>query len=419
MYFSILDSREECFGFFFDGEIHFTELPEERTRTWAPTSSLSGDRYEYAKVLCGGKTLEEVCPKHLRGEFLKRRERLLAFRRSFHLSKINLSEHCFYDMVPVEDIRKYFFVQDKIVKHVFKTYEKSKNFHHQCRMLEFFNKLSSKEIKTDTKGLVLNAGTPKVRKFLKTFNTNFSNKIKYNFLRTKTGRLTTDGVSDLEGTLFDEFFELGTQYNNKKRSFPILTLDADFRSLIIPDNDLIMELDYNAAELRVFLSLSGKEQPSGDLHEWNSTFLNVDRQQAKRSVIAYMYGDKNSDVGELEKLYNVNVVKEKFYDAKREIAKTHFGKRIETDDFHAVNHIVQGTAAEMVMRQLLKIEKLLTSRKSYVKMCLHDSVIIDLSREDMDLFFDIVETFTVTELGKYPCRIKAGKNFGNMKEIHI
>jgi len=198
-----------------------------------------------------------------------------------------------------------------------------------------------------------------------------------------------------------------------------LTLDADFRSLITPDNDLIMELDYNAAELRVFLSLSGKEQPSGDLHEWNSTFLNVDRQQAKRSVIAYMYGDKNSDVGELEKLYNVNVVKEKFYDPKREVAKTHFGKRIETDDFHAVNHIIQGTAAEMVMRQLLKIEKLLTNRKSYVKMCLHDSVIIDLSREDMDLFLDIVKTFTDTELGEYPCRVKAGKNFGNMKEIEV
>ena len=120
-------------------------------------------------------------------------------------------------------------------------------------------------------------------------------------MRTKTGRLTTDSVSDLEGTLFDEFFELNTQYDNKKRSFPALTLDADFRSLITPDNDLIAELDYNAAELRVFLSLSGKEQPQGDLHEWNSTFLNVDRQRAKRSVIAYMYGDRNSEIGELEK----------------------------------------------------------------------------------------------------------------------
>jgi hypothetical protein len=414
-----LDSREECFGFFYDGEIHQEELKEEYFRTWSPTSSVKGDSYEYAKVLCGGKTLEEACPKHLRGEFLKRRERLLAFRRSFNAAKINLSEHCFYDMVPLSDIKKYFLVQNKIVEHVFKTYDKLENFHHQCRMLEFFNDLSSKEIKTNTKNLLSSASTPKVRKFLQTFHKTYSNKIKYNFLRTKTGRLTTDSVSDLEGALFDEFFELATQYNNKKRSFPALTLDADFRSLITPDNDLIAELDFNAAELRVFLSLSGKEQPQGDLHEWNSTFLNVDRQRAKRSVIAYMYGDRNSEIGELEKLYNVNVVKEKFFDPKSEIAKTHFGKRIQTDDFRAVNHIIQGTAAEMVMRQLLKVEKLLTNRKSYVKMCLHDSVIIDLSREDMDLFIDIVNTFSNTELGEYPCKVKAGKNFGDMKEIQI
>jgi len=62
---------------------------------------------------------------------------------------------------------------------------------------------------------------------------------------------------------------------------------------------------------------------------------------------------------------------------------------------------------------------LLTNRKSYVKMCLHDSVIIDLSREDMDLFIDIVNTFSNTELGEYPCKVKAGKNFGDMKEIQI
>ena len=130
-----MDSKEECFGFFYGGEIHFNELPDECIRTWSSTSSIKGEKYEYAKVLCGGKTLEEVCPKHLRGEFLKRRERLLAFRRSFHLSKLSLSEHCFYDMVPLDDIRKYFFVQNKIVEHVFRTYDKPENFYHHCRML--------------------------------------------------------------------------------------------------------------------------------------------------------------------------------------------------------------------------------------------------------------------------------------------
>ena len=51
--------------------------------------------------------------------------------------------------------------------------------------------------------------------------------------------------------------------------------------------------------------------------------------------------------------------------------------------------------------------------------CVCTTLLIDLSREDMDLFLDIVKTFTATELGEYPCRVKAGKNFGDMKEIRV
>ena len=62
--------------------------------------------------------------------------------------------------------------------------------------------------------------------------------IKYNIFGTKTGRLTT-----------------------KPNSFPILTLKKEYRSILKPNNDLFVELDYNAAELRVLLTLMNVEQP--------------------------------------------------------------------------------------------------------------------------------------------------------------
>ena len=72
----------------------------------------------------------------------------------------------------------------------------------------------------------------------------------------------------------------------------------------------------------------------------------------------------------------------------------------------------------MYKRQL-KIYHLLKDRKSSVKFCLHDSIVIDFSDEDRDLIYDIRDTFSKTPLGVFPCKISAGKNFGKLKELNI
>ncbi len=55
----------------------------------------------------------------------------------------------------------------------------------------------------------------------------------------------------------------------RKGYFPILTLDGEYRSILKPKNNYFVEFDYNAAELRVLLGLSGKAQPQEDMHQWN------------------------------------------------------------------------------------------------------------------------------------------------------
>ena len=81
-------------------------------------------------------------------------------------------------------------------------------------------------------------------------------------------------------------------------------MNKEFRSAIEPTNDWILELDYNAAELRTLLALAGKEQPNEDIHQWNSEILGVSRDEAKKSVISWLYGSKTSDIGrKLSEIY--------------------------------------------------------------------------------------------------------------------
>jgi len=43
--------------------------------------------------------------------------------------------------------------------------------------------------------------------------------------------------------------------------------------------------------------------------------------------------------------------------------------------------------------------------------------VIDLAKEDKHLLKDIFNTFSKTELGEFLISVKAGKDFGQMKEV--
>ena len=66
-----------------------------------------------------------------------------------------------------------------------------------------------------------------------------------------------------------------------------------------------------------------------------------------------------------------------------------------------------------------KIYKMLEDRKSFIAFFVHDSLIIDLSKEEKRLILPIVEKFSNTSLGKYKVNIALGKNYGEMKKLCI
>ena len=398
--FVTLDDKRECVGVFSDGELHFEKLPNNLTHTWKPTPSLgsiSADAAEFAYIYADGATLDDLCPLRLKDSWDTIIKRMKAYKNSFQEAKVNLEENCIFDLIPLQYLTEYCYLKTEIIKHAFKTLEKPRNYDFMKGLLSLLTEIEGQKIKLNLASLERKLHNKRARDFAKDLKQGKKyDYVSYDAFKTKTGRLSV-----------------------KKGSFPILNLDKQFRCIVEPTNDWIVELDYNAAELRTLLALAGKEQPNEDIHRWNSDVLNVSRDEAKNSVISWLYGSKISDIGErLSRMYEKEKVLSEFYDAEKEIVTTPFGRELQADDHHALNYLVQSTTADLVFDRMVAIRDLLRDKKSFIKFCLHDSVVIDLAHEERAEIKEILKIFSDTKLGKFMSSVSAGKNFGDLQRIN-
>ena len=394
MLFQALDEKQDCVAIYQNGQLVYNQVPTDLTKTWNYSSFLKECNIEYAFLYCEGKNIDQICPEKLQEQWKKNTHKLRAIYRAMAEAKVSLNDNCFYDLVPERFLLEYCDLKNKITKHVLENYEKPKNYDFLLDLTKLVTKIKYQPLKIDATPLRSRLAEYKVRQFYKKVNS-IDPYIRYDIFGTKTGRLTT-----------------------KKNSFPILTLDKTYRSILKPKNDWFFELDYNAAELRTLLALSGNDQPMEDLHAWNQRILGGDlsREEVKKSIFGWLYNPyaKNE---EFENLYNRETIKKKYWDETH--VNTLYNRRIESDEYHALNYIVQSTFSDLILRQAIKVDNMLEGRKTNIAFMIHDSIILDIAEEDSDLLNDIYHTFADTDLGTFKASAKAGKHFGDLKELWI
>lgn len=392
MTFLTLDDKNECIGTYCNGQLIIGQLPSGNLdKTWK-YSKYSNANTLFANLFCEGKDYDKVCPDHLKEHWNGLNNQAKSYIRSFVESKVSLKENCFYDLVPKKFLIDFCEVKCQIVDWVINNYPKPTDYNFQKELSSLIYNISNQKVCFDEEAIKNNLHEQKIKQSYQKFY-NKENFINFDQFSSKTGRLTTE-----------------------ENSFPILTISKDFRGFIKANNDFLLDIDYNAAEVRVFLGLSGYKQPTDDIHEWNRVkFGYPDRQTAKREFISWLYGKKNSREKEFKKFYNSDFLKNKYWNGN--IVNNYYGKIIESDDFHAVNYIVQSTTAGMSLRQALKVEQLLKNCQSKIKMIIHDNIVIDMKKEEKNLIKEIIDTYNSTEFGTFKSSVKVGKRLGDMRKI--
>lgn len=389
MIFQLLDTKHECYKIFCADELHDDYSDEVLTHTWAPSPSLADKEVEYAQIWSGGKTLADLCPEKSKHRFENLNERAKVFLKTFFNARINLDDVCFYDCVPEKFLLDYFSLKNEIAADVFENYKKPLNHDFMRDLIFFVDRISNQALNIDTSDLDMSDEKTGVQKISLD-----KNKVVYNPWGTVTGRLTT-----------------------QKNSFPILTLNKNLRKCLKPQNDVFLELDYNASELRVLLGLLDQAQPEEDLHSWLAKEVFDDkytREEVKKKVFAWLYNPASKNK-RLNAFFDRQAVLEKYYDGHKVV--TPYDRTVDVDEEKALNYLIQSSSSDMMLTAAMKLDKILSNKKSFVAFCIHDSIVLDIAAEDKELVENMREEFSKTRFGNFRTNMSLGLDFGDMKRI--
>ena len=109
MILQTLDIEDNCRGIFFKDQITLdpdSETLRSATAAWKHSPMLNPEKYLYLYVLSRGKPLETFLDNP--GEYNANVSKIKAQAKAAKTAKINLQEVCFYDLMPKDQLLKYY-----------------------------------------------------------------------------------------------------------------------------------------------------------------------------------------------------------------------------------------------------------------------------------------------------------------------
>jgi hypothetical protein len=390
MFFSKIDSKNNCKSIYADNKV-FSDYNEGMKYTWTYQEDLPQD-VKFVKLFCGGKDYLELLPKRDADEYKSLETKIKNTLKSYSVCGYDPRRYCLDDLVGKTFIEDFFNLKNKAMELAVKNYPEPKNYAQLEKIERLVHSISKRSLRLDLSDVYMAANDNRIKKIIKRYSSSPAH-IHYNTFGTVTGRLSTT-----------------------PSSFPILTLNKEYRKMIKPNNGVFIEFDYNAFELRVLTALLGREQPKGDIHDWNikNIFRGVGtRSEAKQRIFAWLYNPNSEDYLLSREYDRKGLLKKYFSDGK---VKTDFDREIEADDYHALNYLIQSTASDLFLEQVYKVFEILEKNncQSYVSMLIHDSMILDFDRKDYALLNEIKNTFKQTRYGDLKLNIQVGKSLGDL-----
>ena len=146
MIFQLLDDRSDCYGIYSNSQFIYDRIPDNIRGTWNWDVRLNNRNIDYASIYCLGKPLSEVAPENLRNRLEIREGKIKSFVKTAIISKINMNEHCLFDIIPEQHLMHYCEIKNEICQWVFDNYQKPKNHGLMVDMFQMAHDISQKPV---------------------------------------------------------------------------------------------------------------------------------------------------------------------------------------------------------------------------------------------------------------------------------
>lgn len=209
-------------------------------------------------------------------------------------------------------------------------------------------------------------------------------------------------------------------------SYNILSDSKESRKNIKPISDdfKLLEMDYNAFEIRVLLALCKIKQPQEDLYNiLHKKQDHLSRPEFKSNLIASLYSN-HPERTPLQSLISKRFLKERFPIVNNKITNI-FGKTMDCEEYYYFTRLIQSTSAYIFFQQVWQMIAFLVKfgYKSQVAFCIHDSLCIQLHKDELHLIQTIKDILSSVELKSinysdtFPMKVKLGTNYATLKDI--
>ena len=253
----------------------------------------------------------------------------------------------------------------------------------------------------------------------------------------KHGVKVTDNVCDIfdervrkhisDGKLYSQY-NLWTSTGRPSNSFGSVNfaaLSPEKRGAFIPQNDALVELDFDAYHLRLIGELVDYKFGKESVHQHLAEFYGSTYEESKQISFKLLYGGITDEIRKkvpfFDKVQNYINLKWNEFNKNNHVFTNIYSRKITSSNNidmnknKLFNYLIQSFETERNIHRILDVNEYLTDKKTKLVLYGYDSFLFDFSKEDgIDILTDIRD---ILEMNKFYTKIKMGYIYNRMNDI--